>query len=1258
MDLSMLATTAIGGVSRALAAEGIRKLLAQKPDVAEEAIAGTCDEFEEIVVEPALRRWISSTEFEAVFDALQQGERDFDDNIVDSFIQIGEFYLLEDVLQDTAEKIVSTFISKLIENLLVSDQGIPALANRQEQLHLDSRSDVTKHVDERATQMETKIITELRSLQIMVLGESSDTQTPTDPQHAVLAAQIDSARDLINTGRVKSAWALLKMLLDNTGDIPHDLEFRLLTNLGVCALASEDIDDGCAYLEKAYQLQPDNSTALANAAMVARLRNDSQRANELAGQALELDPQNSHAASELMEALWNSGKTKQLDEFVSTENWVVDDRQCSTVLARIWAEQQRFDDALTLLRCLVQGDSADHGARLVLAGCLINASNATSGGDTLTLCQEAVEQATRTLVLLEDTELQDRCSLARSIRAGARLVLGVFDEALDDIEAVLQTDPNDANALFHKGVILLKSERPDEAIVTFSRIREPHLRSKILFQLALAYCGSGDEETAATLLRNEVSLEHPTWDDILEAELLCEVEALLCSEDTVAPLIELALNLNPTDPKLLALAATHKHFRGADTEAEEILLDVLSSAGNEDRIEIAWRLALLYRHQERHSEAADRFAEVVQCNVVHAGAVALLISFWNSGRLREALAWSRKICEAHPHPPKLVIETGAQILARVGDIALAVECWESICARDDATAVDKVQLAMVQFRSGESDRLLDLVLQINAEELCGEPFVLLKLAQLKHYLGEEDWLDNAYLARRCGMDHASIHLGYFALFVAHRKDSQAPESVEVGTAVLLRRDSDEQWWHILETGEEARASNELAQNSDLAQRLLSRRRGESVTLQKDGIQELSYDIMDIQTKYAHAMQETMLLYPTRFPDNPHLSSIPVTQEGITKVLGLVDERDRYFRRLHELYRDEPVSFTVLATRLGVPAPELWRACMESNEIRIRFGSGSADEAKRAHEVLRCTDRIVLDMLALLTVHKLDLGQKLRDRFDQVVVPQSVIDELRQLVYETTTVAQPFGHVAKNFGGTYSLVEMSSEKWEDYQNFVCSVLSLAESFDPITSYPELDVDSEVIEQLSELITDAGVGSIFAGGENPDDRPLLVSDDFGLANLAREIGVDAVNMQGVLRELLRSEVLTQDEYSRFVVCLVMLNYQFVQVNSTDIFTLLEGNGYWTDEGMLALFATLEGPECSQVSAIAVVAELIAKLAQQGLGLPQETLLVSLLLGHLHRGREATTALWDCLEKLEVKLAHAPSDQTRIKLLVMQFIRLMVG
>ena len=101
-------------------------------------------------------------------------------------------------------------------------------------------------------------------------------------------------------------------------------------------------------------------------------------------------------------------------------------------------------------------------------------------------------------------------------------------------------------------------------------------------------------------------------------------------------------------------------------------------------------------------------------------------------------------------------------------------------------------------------------------------------------------------------------------------------------------------------------------------------------------------------------------------------------------------------------------------------------------------------------------------------------------------------------------------------------------------------------------------------------------MFAGGADPDDRPLLVSDDLGLATLAREFGGKAANTQAVLEELRRSSQLTDEQYSTLVARLAKLHYRFVRVEAADIHRLLKANGYMTDDASRALIVTLEGPD----------------------------------------------------------------------------------
>ena len=162
-----------------------------------------------------------------------------------------------------------------------------------------------------------------------------------------------------------------------------------------------------------------------------------------------------------------------------------------------------------------------------------------------------------------------------------------------------------------------------------------------------------------------------------------------------------------------------------------------------------------------------------------------------------------------------------------------------------------------------------------------------------------------------------------------------------------------------------------ARATTLPRALLGHRRGDAVALQQ-GIGELSGVVVDIQSKYVRAFQETVSQFPTRFPGNTDIASVPVAPDDMTSFFNVVDDRDRFARELQRLYRDDQVPFAFLCAYLGRPAPEVWRACTAGARLRIRFGAGAEAEADRAGSALCESDDIVLDMLALLTVHELGL----------------------------------------------------------------------------------------------------------------------------------------------------------------------------------------------------------------------------------------------------------------------------------------------
>ena len=804
-----------------------------------------------------------------------------------------------------------------------------------------------------------------------------------------------------------------------------------------------------------------------------------------------------------------------------------------------------------------------------------------------------------------------------------------------DLDKILAETPAHSEAVFNKSLLLLNTDQHLEARALLERIPRSARSADASLLLGEACFLSGDDAAVAELFSDALVLDRPGWRDIRRAEILSRAEAALGSEDSVGPALEKAQALHPNDPRLLTLAAIRSDLCDNSDCAEELLIQALDHAGDTDRRAILIQLGMLYQRLQRFAEAADRLSEGLDGVASHPAATALLVCLVNSNHLRDALDWSRSIREMHRQPPKLSIDVEAQLLEYAGDIPAAVSCREKLCSRTDTTTIDQVKLAVAQFRRGERDAARQIVDGITASQLSDEPEALLQLAQLKLPLGIKEYLDDAYLARRCGIDHASIHLAYIGLFHSREKQGWSePEIVGTGCAVLLKDEQAEQWWQLIEIGEEPRSPYEILPNNDLARRLTGRRVEDTIVIRED-LEELSYEIAAIQSKYVRAYQETFAEFSTRFPGNMGMSRIRIENDDITRILYAVDQRYQLAHEVERMYRQRQLPLASFASLLGRSVLEAWHACTAGEFGGIHFGFGTEEEANAANELLREASGIVLDLPALLTVHELKLAKHLQARFQHVVVPQLVIDELQE-IYARTLMGPVAGSMGKGTDGKYTLTEITEDDWENWRKCVRTILEFAESFERVSSYGVLGADNS--DQLVDVLTWAGVGAVYAGDEHSVDELVLVSDDLGMSSVARSLGRQAVNSQAVLQELHRSQVITDREYSSWIERIVLLNFRFARLDHEDIIRRLEDSLYVTTDGIRAMIRTLEGPECSEDSAVSVSANLMRELVGKA-PFRQSELILSAVLATLIKGRMPSRVLAKFRHEIESRFALVP-------------------
>ena len=1077
-------------------------------------------------------------------------------------------------------------------------------------------------------------------------AEPPDSESMQDSGQRRLSGRIDAARDLIQQGLILAGRTQLERIEHDEEALSDSLRFRLLTNLAVCALGEDRFGEASSLLHEAHRIQPGNRTGITNAALAAQLQQNPNRAAELSQKALTLDPHDSNAAANLIGALWEMRESERLEKFVTTEEWITQESSSSSALARVRMQQGRYEDAISLYRSIINADPDNAHARLGLSQCLLSLAQndrlpVAYSRDALVRICEAETTADRAIELLQPTQLMTRRHEALVLRAGSRALLGKLDEAIQDVDAVLGEAPQHGAAAYHKGLILLKKNEPREARKWLEGIQDPEVRSDSLLPLADACLESGDAGTAIAILKGSFKLDPPEREDLGRAESLLRAEAAIQADDSVGPILDAAMKQHPSDPGLFILAAVSSSLKG-DTEAsEKALLKAIELASDHHRQVLQSQLGHLYASLGRFGDAAEQFSRASGDDASHPDAVPMLLSLFNSGRYRKALDLVRKIRESNDTTPKVVLEVEADILGYVGDAGRAALLHGELCSRDDSTPNDQVRLAMAQFRRGERDAALRTIVEIDVSELGHDSQALMKLAHMKRFLGAIDYIHDAYLSRRYGLNDPDAHLGYFSLFQGRGEDWEEPTVVGLGCAVRIKNDDDDQWWNILEYGEEASGPRDLPLQNDLAQRLLGRSVGDVVMVRQE-LGGLSYEITVIQSKYVRAYQETLEEFSARFPDNMSLSRVKLDSD-FTQIFQSIELRHRHVSNAEALYKSQRLPFAAFCDLIGASTLEAWAEYTAQPTTRFHFGTGSDQETKEAKDILANADSLVLDMIALLTVHRLGLADHLRTRFPRATIPQQVFDEIQNTVYAMKAGGTPVGHMGKDEEGRYTRTEIPENVWRERQAYALSVLELANSLERIPSYPMLDADEP--ELTISVLTPGGAGAVYAGDDQSETRPVLISDDLVQSNVARSLGLGAVNSQALLLELLRSSVITAVEYSSRIEQLVLMNYWFVRISADDILRRLEAYGYQTTPGTQAMLRTLWGPDCTEDAAASVAAEVMASLAIKPLIPEHLEILLSSIVATIRRGRHTNQVLLKFKSEIANRLRLAPLQEARI-------------
>jgi tetratricopeptide (TPR) repeat protein len=1248
--LDALFTEIVAAILVETGRQGLVQLFTGPP--ASRAIKKTVADFPNIpTVEDSLTRWCKTDDFISRVETLHAGydEQGYD-QLVNSFIDQGGFYDGINKTHVSARRVLESFFKQLEEELYKTELGPIIEARRAKNRHRATQVGLNE-LSQQIQQLPSGVEAVVNKALSQYIPQFNPENNPA-VQEKIYFANIDLAVDLLKEGKPRSARKRLEELRTKlASENPSvDLRFRLVANLGSCALQLDDYETAEKEYEEALVFKPEHRLVLSYAALTATLTNDTDRAVKYAERSRPAGEHDPQITSSYLRVLHHANRDDEIESLLRDEEWIESDGNCAFALGLIRLSQQKFAEAEAYFRISFKNDSENPHVLRLLAQTIILPIDQILHTDppvelskeTLARVGEAESYLTRAVEIFEKHENASGLYESLLQRAYVRGLQGQYYAALADCDRLLSNHPNDGRALFQKGHTLLFAGKADEALECYSRINDEDDRQASLRSIALAYDRANKPKKVIEVLASSWRPAERSRQQATILDLLLNAYEKTGNTERVKALISEVERERANDSDALAVLARH-HMRFGEKEKALARYEkaLEHAASDNQRARINDELAEYYLEVREWAAAAELLKDSADSTKNNPRTRMYLTSLYNSGARRAALDVARKVRGGREAIP-FVSEIEARVLLAAGDLEESLRLFSELAKFQPTKTTYRLWMVDIQRRLKDNEGARKTLEAITFGEVKNDSTALIQVAMFRQQLELGGDLPFAYRARQLSFNDPDVHHAYVQLFMDHTRRERGDldvNGVAVDFAVHLEdAKGEKKTYLIVEQDEYDINQGEISPTDPRALEMLGKYTGDTLVFNRGRVDEVEHKIVDIQSKYVYAFQQTIKKHTEWFGGSDGMIVMDVADKDFSKFFRMIDQQQARQRETAELYRERRLPLAMVASLKGANLFETWAGLVNSNDLPLHMTTGDVAEFNRSLEAVRMNNAIVVEITALFTLNMLDLLDELPKIFRRIIVAQAVLDKLETWIVEAER-RSPYMTIREE-GGQYFREEITEEMIARSKDFLNKIRSFVETNAELRpAVKALDTPAEQLKMYEEALG-VSAASVFVASELK--LPLYV-DDVGLSQLASgpEWEVQGTSTLAILWKMKSRGLMSAYDHCLALKRLILANYIVVSVNALQLLWICQSEGKKATLAMKHILRrSMQGPEWEEASALQVAAEFSYRMWKEVREIDDRFQLLELITEALVTGREPERIKTLFKSALSKSFVHLPN------------------